>query len=147
MRVTPDANFLVRAALHPHGLAAAIVGYAVRPPHVLVLAPQIIDDVGRALRYPHIQKRYHLPDTQIDNYLQQLRSMSDLVLAPTVVAVVKADPDDDIVIATAVDGQAEVIGTIDQHFRDAVVLAYSSAHNIRILTDVQLVAELRASTP
>jgi uncharacterized protein len=147
MRVTCDANFLVRAALHAHGLAAVIVGLAVRRPHVLVLSPELLADVGRVLRYPHIQKRYSLPDAQIDNYLRQLQSVSDLVRAPIVVPVVTADPDDDIVIATAVDGQADVIGTKDQHFRDAVVLAYCAAHSIRVLTDVELVQELRGGAP
>ncbi|MBI3618685.1 hypothetical protein HY213_01470 [Candidatus Peregrinibacteria bacterium] len=65
MRVTCDANVLVRAALHPDGLAAAILKLSISPPHVLVLSPLILDHVGRALRYPRIQKHYALPDRDI----------------------------------------------------------------------------------
>ena len=146
MRVTCDANFLVRAALHPRGLAAAILDLTLQPEHILVLSPLILNHVRRALRHAHIQRRYGIPDQDIDAYVQFLDSVSDLVLAPAVVPVVLSDPDDDEVIATAVDGKAHVICTLDHHFDDASVRAYCSARGIRILTDLQLVQELRGET-
>lgn len=147
MRVTCDANFLVRAALHPKGLAAAIIDMTLEPAHVLVLAPLILNHLGRALRYPRIQKRYSFSDKQIDDYVHYLGGVADLVIAPMVVPVILADPDDDEVIATAVDGSAEVIGTLDHHFADPAVIAYCAARGIRILTDVQLIQELRLARP
>jgi len=147
MRVTCDANFLVRAALTPNGLAATIVDIALCPPHVLVLSDSVLDHLGRALRYPRIQRRYTFPDSAIHAYLAYLRNVSEMVIGPTIVPVVVADPDDDEIVATAVDGKANVIGTNDHHFDDPAVIIYCAAHGIRILTDVQLVAELRATLP
>ncbi len=144
MRVTCDANFLVRAALHPKGLAAAILGLCLRADHVLVLSPLILNHADRALRDPRIQKRYEISNKEIEEFLHHLRGVSDLVISPRITPVVSADPDDDEIIATAVDGKAEVIGTLDQHFEDHAVISYCSARGIRILTDIQLIQELRA---
>src|SRR5437762_1447276 len=109
MRTTCDANLLVRAALHPQGLARSIVNLSIQSPHVLVLSPQLLDDVRRVLHYDHIQKRYAISDADIDDFADFIQGAAELVIQPSLVPVVTADPDDDIVIATAVDGKADVI--------------------------------------
>ena len=53
------------------------------------------------------------------------------------------DPDDDVVLATAGDGQAEIIGTLDKHFAHPAVVAYCTTHGIRIMNDIDLIRELR----
>src|SRR5260221_140011 len=145
MRTTCDANLLVRAMLHQKGLARAIVDLATQSPHVLVLSQPLIDDVRRVLQYDRIQKRYNMSDADIDDFAAFLHGVSDVVIQPTLVPVVMADPDDDLVIATAVDGRAEAICTLDHHLADPAVVAYCAARGIRILTDIQLVQELRAA--
>lgn len=147
MRVTCDANIMVRAALNRKGLARVIVDLATQGPHALVLSAPLLDDVRRVLHYDHIQKRYGIPDRDIDHFLHFLQGTAEFVLQPTIVPVVAADPDDDIVIATAVDGRAEVIVTKDRHLADPAVVSYCAGHNVRILSDVDLVRELRQSTP
>ncbi len=56
---------------------------------------------------------------------------------------VPADPDDDPVILTAVEGNAGVICTLDRHFHHPEVLAYCAEREIRILSDVELLRLLR----
>jgi predicted nucleic acid-binding protein len=65
-------------------------------------------------------------------------------IAPNITAV-QADPDDNAVIATAIAGQAEVICTRDRHFHRQDVIDFCSQHGIRILDDIELLNELRAS--
>lgn len=67
------------------------------------------------------QKKYSISDVDIDDFVATLMSAAEVVLQVTIVPVVLADPDDGVVIATALDGKAEVIGTRDQHFADLAV--------------------------
>lgn len=54
------------------------------------------------------------------------------------------DPDDDLVIATAVAGNAEVICTWDEHFYEQKVIAYCRERSIEIINDAKLLHRLRA---
>jgi predicted nucleic acid-binding protein len=56
--------------------------------------------------------------------------------------VVLKDPNDDPVIYTAVVGKADVICTLDRHFSDPPVLEFCRMRNIRVMTDVELLALL-----
>ncbi len=87
-----------------------------------------------------------LDDAGIDTYVQTVQSMGLIAIpaSATPTPVVTNDPKDDAVIATAVDGQAEVLCTLDRHFHDPAVLAYCSRRGI-ILSDIELLAEFRTS--
>lgn len=52
-----------------------------------------------------------------------------------------ADPDDNAAIA----GQAQVICTRDRHFRNENVVDFCAQHGIRIVDDIELLTELRAT--
>jgi len=143
MRIACDANVLVRAILHPTGLAREILERSTRSPHVLVLSPHILAEVHRVLHYPHIQKRFAIPDKEIDDAVRMLAAVSDVVLKPAIIPVVPTDPEDDAIVATAVDGGADVLCTLDRHFRHRDVLAFCARHSIRVLSDVELLSALR----
>lgn len=70
-----------------------------------------------------------------------------MVLVPTIVPVILSDPDDDAVVATAVDGKANIIATRDHHFAAPAVVSYCADRGIRILADIQLIRELRSAIP
>lgn len=53
------------------------------------------------------------------------------------------DPDDDIVIATAISGNAEVICTRDRHFYSLTVQAACATFGIQIMNEVELLTMLR----
>jgi uncharacterized protein len=147
MRVTFDVNLLVRSALHPRGLAREILELATLPPHTLVVSPPLLTDLDRVLHYPRIQVKFMLADQDIADFIAMIQAASDVVFQPAIIPVVPADADDDIVVATAVDGKADVICTRDHHFSDPAVHSYCAANNIRILSDIELVKEFRAGTP
>ena len=55
------------------------------------------------------------------------------------------DPDDDLVLAPAVQGRANVVCTWDRDLRqNANVQSYCALHGIRVLKDSELLAELRS---
>jgi predicted nucleic acid-binding protein len=60
--------------------------------------------------------------------------------------VVISDPDDDPILQTAIAGDADVLCTRDEAFRHELVEQVCHAHNIRIVSDVALMQELRRET-
>jgi predicted nucleic acid-binding protein len=88
-----------------------------------------------------------MSDEVIDQFLQDLQAASLTVELPaeSVVAGVTSDPDDDPIVATAVEASAEVLCTLDRHLRTANVVSYCAAHGVEVITDVDLLQRLRAA--
>jgi putative PIN family toxin of toxin-antitoxin system len=143
MRITTDSNILVRAAVRPLGPAGQVLDRSSLPPHALVLSMPILDEVRRVLQYERIRQLAGISDEEREEWIALVAAVSD-VISPTEIVPVCQDPDDDLVIATAVAGRSNVVCTLDRHLRAPLVQAYCATFHIRILTDVELLAELRA---
>jgi putative PIN family toxin of toxin-antitoxin system len=144
MRITTDSNILVRAAVRPLGPAGQVLDRSSLPPHALVLSKPILDEVNRVLQYERIRQLAGISDDEREEWIALVAAVSDMA-SPTEVVPVCQDPDDDLVIATAVVGRSNVICTLDRHLRAPLVQAYCATFEIRILTDAELLAELRAN--
>lgn len=149
MRVVLDTNILARAARGGSGPAAELLTRMADPVQVLVLSPFLILELARVLHYPRVQKLHGLDDAGIDTYVAAIQSMGLIVLpaSQTPTPVVSIDPKDDPIVATAIDGNAEVLCTLDRHLHAPAVVAYCAQHAVRILTDIDLLQELRQVTP
>jgi putative PIN family toxin of toxin-antitoxin system len=143
MRVVLDTNVMARAAL-PRGPAIQLLQRLRRPPHEFLTSEFILSELGRALRYPRLQAYHGLTDEPIATYVAGLRQGAMLVELPENVPMIATDPDDDRVIATTVLGAADVLCTWDRHFFAPNVLAYLDAFGVRVLRDVDLIAQLDA---
>jgi putative PIN family toxin of toxin-antitoxin system len=144
MRVTCDTNVLVRAAVRPAGPARAVFVALMSPSHALVLSTGMLDEVAEVLRYERVRRQAKLTDAEIQEFVDSLRDTADFVDCADPIPAVTTDPDDDLIVATAVHGKVEVICTRDRHLTNRLVRAYCATFGIRILTDVELLAELRA---
>jgi putative PIN family toxin of toxin-antitoxin system len=147
MRIVLDSNVLVRAIISPTGPAAAL-RQMIRPPdHLLVTSKELLDDVQDSLNYPRLQRIHGLDDVGIDQAVRDLyaRSLCIGIPAHPLIPKVSRDRDDDLVIATAVHGRADVLCTRDNDILDPPVVRYCASHGINVLTDVGLLARLRQS--
>ncbi|HUY92672.1 MAG TPA: putative toxin-antitoxin system toxin component, PIN family [Pirellulales bacterium] len=144
MRATCDTNVLARAAVRPTGPARAVFVELLSDPHAHVLSEPIVTELARVLRYDRVRNQSQMTDAEIDSFVNDLRELAELVTIPDSAPPVANDPDDDLVVATAVAGRADVICTRDRHIRHNVVRAYCATFGIRVLTDVELLNELRA---
>ena len=146
MRTTPDTNILVRAAVSPFGPAGQILDRSTLPPHALVLSDQILDEVRRVLQYDRIRRLAGFSDDEREAWITLVAAVSEVV-SPTEIVAVCQDPDDDVVVATAIEGRADVVCTLDRHLLNPLVQAYCATFQIRVLTDVELLTELRGTEP
>lgn len=145
MRVVLDTNILVRAnpTVSPQGLARDLLLTVLSGPHVLVLSSAILDEVQRVLNYPHVQARWALPAELITQYVFFLRDVGSLVDLPKTFPAVVSDPDDDLVLQTAITGRADVLCSRDGAFRSENVGLVCATHGVRIVDDISLLHELR----
>lgn len=110
MRVVLDANVLVSAILTPGGEAEAIRKH-VEDHFVLLVTCSLFAELERVLRYPRLQTRFpHLSDEKVTAYVASLRERGEQVNVATQLSVA-SDPDDNHVLALAVDGQADYLVT------------------------------------
>ena len=142
MRLTLDANIIVRAAIRPAGPAGAVLELATRPGNRFVLSQAILDEVRRVLGYERIRKLSGFTPQEEDDFVSSLAELAEVIAVEDVPSVC-SDPDDDVVVATAVAGGSDVLCTLDRHLRHPLVVAYCATHSIRVLTDLEVLTVLR----
>jgi putative PIN family toxin of toxin-antitoxin system len=143
MRVVLDSNVLARATPGKTSAAREVLLLLARQPHTLVTAAPLFAELARILQYPRVRPLHGLDDAGIQAYLQAIQLGSAVVSPASPSPVRTRDPADDVVIAAAVAGRADVICTWDQHFFDPSVQSACAFHGIRILKDIDLLNELR----
>jgi putative PIN family toxin of toxin-antitoxin system len=143
MRVVLDTNILARAVGSPGGPAGELFE-RIAANHVLVVSLELLSELGRILSYDRVRRMHQLSDAQINAFIESVESGATVVSLPDPLPrVVPFDPDDDVVVATAVAGRAEVLCTRNRHLFHENVLAYGRRHAIEIVDDLELLARLR----
>ena len=105
---------------------------------VVVSSEEILDDVQKALERSYFAKRLS-PSDRAD-YLALVRREVILVTARTEVHAVAKDPDDDLVLAAAVDSEARYLVTGDRGLLDV-----ASFRGVEIVTARQFMEFTRSS--
>jgi putative PIN family toxin of toxin-antitoxin system len=130
IRAVLDTNVLVSAFIRPQSPPGRLLaGLAGEPAFELILSPGILDEVGRALRYPGVRNRISASDAEIELRLAMLDTLSTPVAGQVEVVGVARDPDDDQVLAAAIEGCADYLVTGDQD-----LLTLGEYEGIRIVT-------------
>ena len=81
----------------------------------------------------------------IAEYIFFLQDAGAVVDLPKTFPAVVSDPDDDLVLQTAIAGKANILCTRDNAFRSQSVEQVCAAHGIRMVDDIALLQELRRS--
>jgi putative PIN family toxin of toxin-antitoxin system len=145
MRMVLDSNVLVRALCHPLGAAAELVRQ-IGVKHQLVVSPFLLVELARVLRYERIRRLHGMDDEATNAAVDAVARMCEVVTPPEglVEPPIARDPDDNPIIATAIVGRADVLCTLDKHLRRPEVVALCRQHGVRVLTDAELLMELRS---
>ena len=142
MRVTPDANVLVRAHPRSRSTGRKLLVALIEGGHTLLLSNEIITETVKVLRYPRLQKRFGLTDEELYDYAQFLRQVSQTVILSQPYHAPLRDPDDLDVLQTAERGAADMLCSNDKDFHDPIILGYCAARGIEVCYEDTLLARM-----
>lgn len=138
MRVVLDANTLASGALSSAGAVAQLMDeWLTEGRFTVVSSDAILNEVERALGKRYFASRLAAADRSA--FIELLRHKALLVAPRTEVGRVAADPADDHVLATAVDGEVSYLVTGDR-----ALLALAEFRGVRIVTARELLTLLDA---
>ena len=131
MRVVLDTNVIL-AAFATRGLCEAVMAVCLNS-HELILSDAILGEVGR-----HLAGKFKMPATQAEEIIGFLREQAVVVEPSSVPAKACRDPDDCLVLGTAVAGKAACLVT-----GDADLISLGNYQSIAILTPGAFYDQLR----
>lgn len=141
LAVVFDANVLIPLAI-PSGKSRStgLLNRLRAGGHLVAISPELLAEVAEKLRTKRtLRKWLGLSDEEIEEFLRELPKLLGRRLRKplTIVPVVEADPDDDVIIATAVQARAKYLVTDDPH-----LLGIGEHRRIKIMNRVDFAAEL-----
>ena len=137
MRAVVDVNVLISGALSAKGPSAEILRASRDGKFELVVSESLLAELTRTLAYPKLRKR--IPPEKaaaFANWVRDHGSVADDPASPPPVG--SRDPDDDYLLALAIDRRAYLV-TGD---KDLLVLS----HNLPILTPAEFATKLRETS-
>ena len=147
MRIMCDTNVLVRAALSPGGAASELMRM-IALDHALITSSAQFAELLDVLRRPAIVALHKLGERGIRRYISRIFKLARVVTLPAEIPLIVAhDPKDNPIVMTAISGNAEFLYTLDRHLRTAQVIEYCRTYGVEIISDADLLARLRASSP
>ena len=142
LRVVLDTNQFVSSVLVKHGLPAQVLDAWRRREFLLITSPFIIAEIRSTLSYPRIRRKYPLTDDDVERLAKLLEQDALVVPGETeATGTISADPADDMVLACAVEGQADLIVSGDRHLLNLV----DAYQGIPIVTAREFLERLQAA--
>lgn len=119
MRVVLDANLLVSSLLVEVGPSAKALDAWRLGQYDLVVSPALVAELRHTLGYERIRRKYAITGEKVEALINLLQRRAVNVDANVNLSgAVPADPDDEAILACAVDGQADLIVSGDRHLLD-----------------------------
>jgi len=132
LRVVLDTNVLV-SALVGHGKPRRLLTKLFEG-HEIVSSKQMLAELGDVLS----RRKFGFTRHQIDEFLLIMVKGSILATIVECPKIIEEDPDDDVVLATALEGRAEFLVSGDKH-----LLSLREFRGIRIVTVREMLETLR----
>lgn len=150
VRAVIDTNVLVSGIANAGGEAGRIATALRAADFELVISKSILDEVANVLRREHVrQELVDLDENEIATVVQDLRELADVVPGSYIdVDMVPADPNDNHVVACALEGLADYLVTRDQgllelHFKR--VAAHRRVSMMSPRAFLQVLARMKAA--
>ena len=140
MTAVLNTNVFTSALNNPHEPPADVVATWRAGRFTLLLSKGRLDEIEEVVARPRITKYVRQAPSWLDELLSDIRESAECV-EPTAVRVVKDDPDDDLVLGTAITGNADYIVTDDKH-----LLALGSYEGLPIVTLAQFLLILASDS-
>jgi putative PIN family toxin of toxin-antitoxin system len=144
VRAVIDANVWVSGALSRTGPPARVITVFLDGRFKLVTSEPLLAEIQDVMARPHLARRSRLTRTELRELLQAMRDLGEVVAVTGVLRLCR-DPDDDVVIETAIVAGADVLVSGDRDLiADPPVRGRLLEHGVRVLSVAEFVAELAA---
>lgn len=133
-RTVLDSSVLVSAFIQPRGPVAGLLRDPVRSRYRLCLSEPILEETARKLlTKERLRRSYAYPDSAVEDFVDLLRADAELVADLPALRVVPGDPQDDMIVATALAAEADYLVTGDRRH----LLPLGTYRGTRIITPRQ----------
>jgi uncharacterized protein len=125
LRVVIDTNVWISAMLNPAGAPARVREALHADRFRLLLSEPLLVELAEVLARPRIARKYGITNADIVELITLLRRRAEMI---PVVGDLRfcRDPDDDVVIETAIRGRADALVTRDDDLKNAPEVARCS---------------------
>jgi uncharacterized protein len=136
-----DTNTVVSGLLW-RGAPRLVLDAARRGEVLLFTSPELLAELDDVLSRPKFTKRLEAAGVTVAELVTGCAALARVVRLGPIERVISEDPDDDVVLATAVAAQAEIIISGDRH-----LLTLRQYKGIAILSSVEMLARLQPAPP
>ena len=132
--IVVDTNVWVSAFLNPHGHPAAIRAAFVEGEFDVAISAPLLEEIIDVLNRPRLRDKYSLVDEEIAEFVELLARRGVKVRPAGEIRGCR-DPDDDLVLETAVLSGARYLVTRDDDLKgDESLVRAMEAHSVQVLT-------------
>lgn len=144
--VVIDTNVWVSAFLNPHGHAARLIAAGQAHGFAVIESLPLLEELLEVLCRPRIMRVRHTSVPEAQAYVRSIAAVARLVSVPGTLQVCR-DPDDNLLLETAVVGEATHVVSRDEDItRDPELVHQFEARGIQLLTVSRFLAILGDNT-
>lgn len=137
-----DTNVWVSAFINPHGFPARLKNAWLAGQFEVVVSIPLLEEIADVLTRPRLQNKYGLSLAEIEQFLNLLQEQA-IHVTPTGQLHLCRDPDDDLILETALLAKAEYTVSRDDDLKgDADLVAQMQAYGIAVLSIQQFLERL-----
>lgn len=143
IRAVFDTNVFISALFNPKRPPAQLLELALQGKIKLIISAQLIAEIKRVLTYPRVKKllkKRKASPGEVGEVIAKALKVAVLTPRNLIVEAIADDPADDIVLACALEGQADFIVSGDHHLLDLSIY-----QEIKILSPTDFLTIIRAT--
>jgi putative PIN family toxin of toxin-antitoxin system len=141
-----DTNVWVSSLINPAGAPARLVREWLADHFEVVVSPPLLDELSDVLSRPRITSKYAISLDQVHEFLTLLNSRGKVVV-PSGTMHECRDPDDDLVLETALLGHAQYVVTRDDDIkRDLDLIEHLQMRGVVVVTVQRFLDHLSRET-
>ena len=141
--VVIDTNVWISAFLNPEGFPARLVQAGKTGNFSIVSSLPLLDELQEVLLRPRIMKIRHSTEIDVEAYLASIAAVVQLVPISGELRLCR-DPDDDMILETAIQGHASYVVSRDEDMtRDLDLIDHLREQGIETITVQRLIDRLQ----
>jgi uncharacterized protein len=139
-----DTNVWVSAFINPRGYPAKLKDAWLSQQFQVVVSIPLLDEIADVLARPRIRNKYHIDSAEVNEFLRLLSTQAITVVTTGQLHLCR-DPDDDLILETALLGQARYAVSRDGDIKgDQELIAQMQANGVMVLSVQQFLERLES---